>query len=274
MYIITGLIIGIIQAFTEFLPISSSAHTLIIYSFLNIANIDIVLLEVVIHFGTLCAIVLYFRKQLWEYINSLYRTFFKKNTTEIDKINNNSVKVLFVGIIPVGIIGYFFQDFIEQFLHNEKILPFTLILVAILFIITEKYAKQQKGSLQEITWKDALLIGSAQVIALIPGTSRSGITIITGMGQGFSRKLAAEFTFLLAIPTIFGITLKKFFDISINNFTSQEFIFYGTAFFISFILGYVVIKYFLAFLGRHSLRPFAYYRIILGILLIIFFYFV
>lgn len=266
-----SILIGALQGITEFFPISSSAHTLIVYHYLEIKNIDIIFLQVIVHFGTLCAILIYFRKKLAVYIVSLYQYFIKKTRTLENTNNVQIVFYLLIATIPLGLIGYFFEDYIENVVHQGFVVPFTLFIGGILFLGIDYIAKNKYSQLAQLQLPKALTIGIAQVLALIPGVSRSGITILTGMSLGLTRSLAAEFTFLLAIPTLAGVTLKKAIDLSSHQFQTGEFPFYIIAFVTSFIVGFFAIKYLLKYLKNHSLRIFGWYRILLALLLLFLF---
>lgn len=264
-------IIGALQGITEFFPISSSGHTLLLYHYLNIKNIDIIFLQVIVHFGTLCAIIIYFRKKLLEYLQAIYQYFLKRKKTAENMQNVRIVFLLILATIPLGVLGFLFEGYIENVVHQEAIVPFTLLIGGVLFLIIDKFASNKFSELKQLQINNTFLIGLAQVIALIPGVSRSGITILAGMGLGLTRSLAAEFTFLLAIPTLTGVTLKKAIDLSTHQFQSGELQFYVIALFTSFSVGFFAIKYLLKFLEHHSLKIFGWYRIVLAIIIFLIF---
>jgi len=177
---------------------------------------------------------------------------------------------IIVSLIPALAIGYFFEDLIEQKFRSTNAVIVMLVVVGILFIIFEKI-RSKKRELVSMTLVDALIIGLAQVLSFIPGTSRSGITIVGGLARGFSRKEAARFSFLMAIPVLFFAFIKRITQISLSD-SSFSFVFVcilGTI--ISAVVGYVVIKYFLRFLEKRSLVVFAVYRFILAAILLIVF---
>lgn len=279
--LIKSIIFGVIQGLTEFLPISSSAHTLIAYDLFDISNLNIITLQVALHFGTLISIIIYFRKKLIIYIKALFSSIFRLKNLSSKSIKSKEKKsitfeekiiwYIVLATIPIAVFGYFFEDFIENNIHSASIIPITLTIVAILFIISESYAKQSKD-FTKITGKNAVIIGISQILALIPGVSRSGITIITGMGLQLKRNAAAEFTFLLAIPTIFGITLKKIIDfLNLETIPNNLWVYIVSAC-TAGIVGFFCIKYFLKFLANNSLKCFAYYRIVLAIIIIFYLY--
>lgn len=269
MYIFfISLIIGIVQGITEFAPISSSGHTLILYKFLAVPkSIDIITLQIVVHFGTLLAIIMYFYRKIASYIQAFFLYPIKKDLG----LRNNFFLSWYIiaATIPLGIIGFFFENMIENVVHTTYVVPITLIIGGILFILAEKYSQPRYRTLHELKLKDAVIIGTSQVLALIPGVSRSGITIITGMSRNLNRKLAAEFTFLLAIPTVAGVTVKKLLDFQSRTMQQDEILFYIIAGITSWFVGLIVIKFLLNYLANHSLKYFAYYRFALALLVII-----
>lgn len=268
---ISSLIIGFIQGVTEFFPISSSGHTLLIYSLLGVTEFDIVRMQIFVHFGSFCALVVYFRKVLIRYTASVFRCLFRFSRSAVDYENVRLVILLLISVIPIGIFGFLFQPYIENTLHEATVVPISLIIVAFLFILVEWRGRQNRLSLSNIKLIDALIIGFSQIFSLIPGVSRSGITIVTGMSRDLKRSVAAEFTFMLAIPTLLGITLKKFLDISTETITSVEIFYYGTGFLVSFVIGFLSIKFLLVLLKKYPLTYFAYYRILLAIIVIIYY---
>lgn len=273
MELLLSIIYGAVQAFTEFLPISSSAHNYLLFALGNKLSFDfdIILMQIALHLGTLFSIIIYFRKELILYIKKFFQN--RSLPLESKLFDEKALYLILIGIIPIGIVGFLFEKSIETYIrdYSISIIPYTLIIGGILFLIAEHKSKQNKD-LTNITWQIALLIGASQIIALIPGVSRSGITIITGLLLNLKRKAAAEFTFLLAIPTILGISLKKLLDISFTKLSVDEILVYIFACLSSAIIGYLVIKFFLKYLADNKLNVFAYYRFALAIVLLTFFY--
>ncbi len=253
MEIFYATILGIVQGITEFVPVSSSGHLVILHDLLNFELTSALAFDVALHAGTLVAIIIFFFKDIVKYI---------KNKDVI-------LWYILIAIIPAGIAGLLFEDYIDEVLRSSWVVVVMLIAVGVLFILGEKYFKQEKD-LKGLTWKKGLLIGVAQVLALIPGTSRSGITILAGMGVGIKREQAARFSFLIGLPIFAGAALKKSYDLSKMGIASDEIILFIIGFVVSAIVGYACIKYLLKFLEKYSLRGFAYYRFILAILLIIY----
>lgn len=253
-------ILGFIQAVTEFLPISSSGHLILAREFFNfdpkIFNLSF---DIILHFGTLLALIVFFWKDLKEMTISL----FKKGA------DKKLFYAIVLATIPAVLIGLLFSDFIEKELRGSLIVVLMLVIFGIIFIFVENISSKTKG-LKDIKSKDAVLIGGAQAVSLIPGVSRSGITIVTGLFLGFKREEAAKFSFLLSIPTIFLVSLKDIYDLSKSNFTFPYLNVYLVGLAVSAIASFLVIKFFLNYLKKHTLKPFAYYRFALALLFLLF----
>jgi len=233
---INSLILGIIQGITEFLPISSSGHLIVFRDILEFNLQDSLSFDIALHFGTLLAIIFYF----WPDIKRLLIAWFS-SFKDLKKLNTDQKLswLIILASIPAVLIGALFSELIDVYLRHTLIVIITLILGAILFLIIEKIYKT-KLEMKDLNWKKALAIGLAQALALIPGVSRSGITIITGMGLKLQRTEAARFSFLLGIPAMLGATI------------------------------WTAIKFLLAILKKYSMKPFAYYRFLLAIVLIVY----
>lgn len=267
--ILKVIIIGIVQGITEFLPISSSAHTYILYSYMDLNFLDPIILQAFLHLGTLISVVIFFNKKIFLYLNSFIVYHFSFTKATIHKQNALFARYIIYATIPIAVVGYFFEEILEKTFYNPIIISICLFVVGVLFFVVEKISKQTKTELIKITKLQAFLIGCSQVIALIPGVSRSGITIITGMFLNLNRKVSAEFTFLLAIPTILGVATKKIVDVyKLQKFDENIFL-YLIAIVTSAIIGYFCIKYFINFVSSKKLAVFGYYRIILAIIIFI-----
>lgn len=241
------------QGITEFLPISSSGHLVILHDIFNMHLTSDLAFDVALHAGTFLAILIYF-------FNDLVK--FYKSSPKI-------LALICLGAIPAGVVGYFLDDFIESSLRSLYVIIVMLVAVGILLIVAEKY-HQPKQSLAQLTWQKTLAIGLAQIFALVPGTSRSGITIIAGIAVNLKRREAAEFAFLIGLPVFALATLKKMWDLSKIGVEAHEWIMLFIGFFISGIVGFFAIKYLLKFLDKYSLQWFAYYRFALAFALIIY----
>ena len=251
MTIIDSIILGITEGITEFLPISSTAHMIIVSTLLGLKQtLSNVAFEVIIQLGATLAIV------------AIY----------LDKINFKEIelwKKVILAFFPLAIIGFLLRHQIKE-LFNLYTVAWMFIIGGIVFFIVEKIYSEEKVKINEVekvTYRQALLIGFFQVFALIPGTSRSGSTIVGGMLGGLSRKTAADFSFLLAIPTMFVASGYEFVK-NVSSFKDQNLLVLAVGFVVSFISCYIAVKWFLKFVKKYTLNPFGIYRIIVGIILL------
>lgn len=269
--LLKAVIFGIIQGITEWLPISSTGHMILANEFIKLKVSDdfFSMFEVVIQFGSILAVlVLFFHK-----LNP-----FSPRKSRKEKSDTISLwtKVI-VAVIPAGIIGVLFDDKLDELFYNPPTVAITLILYGILFIILENRHKRPRiKSFEQLDYKTALLIGVFQILALIPGTSRSGSTILGAVFLGTSRYIAAEFSFFLAIPVMFGasaLKLLKFFLKVGFGFSALEFSILITGMIVAFIVSIFAIKFLMDYIKKHDFKVFGYYRIILGIIVILYFTF-
>jgi undecaprenyl-diphosphatase UppP len=268
--IIKTVILGIIEGFTEFLPISSTGHLYLADEFvkLNEPTAFINMFMVVIQFGAILAVILiYFHK-----LNPFSP---KKNNVEKKQTWSIWFKVI-VAILPSVIIGLPLNDWMDKHLTSWQVISATLLIYGILFIVVENWLKNkdpQTADLDSLSYKTALEIGLFQVLSLVPGTSRSGATILGGMTVGTSRFVATEFSFFLAIPTMFGASLLKIFKYFKhgNTFTGDQTIILLVGTLVSFIVAYASIKFLLDYIKRNDFKAFGWYRIILAIIVIAYF---
>ncbi|MEA1962963.1 MAG: undecaprenyl-diphosphatase UppP [Patescibacteria group bacterium] len=262
---VIAILFGLIQGVTEFLPVSSSGHLLLTHKFLSLPIDNELAFDVVLHFATFLAVFLYFLKDIIKILKSWLKSFSGK----IDESACVGWQII-LATIPAATAGYFLEDIIENKLRSVFVVVIMLFIVALLFVIFEKIKNKQK-EISDISWKKALIIGFAQSLALIPGTSRSGITIIAGLGVGLKREAAVRFSFLLSLPIILGASIKKIPQLFNAGLDNYEFLILLAAFCASFISGWLTIKYFLRFVKKHSLISFALYRIILAIIVLLLF---
>ena len=273
MSFLEALFLGIVQGLTEFLPISSTGHLTIAGKLMGLISAENperwTSFIAVIQLGTLLAIVVYFWKDLW----SIFITFIKDNIIERKKysqqdINSKMGWLIILGSIPVAIIGLGFKDVIEgAFTKNLYVIATSLIVLGIILALAEKVGKF-KREMKDITWKDTLIIGFAQSLALIPGSSRSGTTITAGIFVGLKRETAARFSFLLSVPAILGSGLLEFYS-SLEYIQVDGLITLAIATIASAISGYLTIAFLLSFLKKHSTMVFVYYRIVIGVVIFI-----
>ena len=256
MTYIEAILLAIIQGITEFLPISSSAHLILLSEFMG--SSQNLFYDVSLHLGTLIAVCLYFRSELMEIVHSFfkYKSFLK----------NQLFNQLFLACIPTLVLGFMFVEIIDSYLRTSLIIAMTTILFGILlFLSTLK--KSYKTDIKDLSISDALLIGVAQSLALIPGTSRSGITITAGLFLGLDNKTASKFSFLMAIPTIGVIALYQFYSVDMEYMVDYfEINILGLI--ISFLIAYTTIDFFIKFINKIGFIPFIIYRIILGMALL------
>jgi undecaprenyl-diphosphatase len=220
----------------------------------------------VLHWGTLVALVLFFWPDLLKYFLAWIRSFshFNLKTDEEARL----AWYLLAGTVPAVVIGYFFADQIENNLRSPFLVSVMLILVGIILYFFDQYGQGLKN-INQLSLKNSLVIGVAQALAFFPGVSRSGITIIAGLSQKLKRQQAAYFSFLLSTPVVFGGGLKKILDLTGDQIVGSDILILFFGFLSSAVTGYFCIKYFLKFLQSHSLKVFAYYRVILGIVILV-----
>lgn len=264
--------LGVIEGITEWLPISSTGHMLLVDEFLQLNASDEFkeMFFVVIQLGAILAVVLLFWKKMWP-----FRLGENKRTVVVrKKVFSVWFKVI-VACVPGAIVTLLFDDFIEAHLHTPFVIAAALIVYGIAFIVVEKHNQTRKPSirkLSEIDYKTALLIGLFQVLSIIPGTSRSGATIIGALIIGVSRTAGAEFTFFLAVPVMFGLSFIKLLKFGLA-FTGTELAILLVGSVSAFLVSLFVIKFLMSYIKKHDFTVFGWYRIALGIVVILYFAF-
>ena len=264
--------LGIVEGVTEWLPISSTGHMLLVDEFLQLDASDSFkeMFFVVIQLGAILAVVLLFWKKMWP-----FRLGENKKTIVVrKKVFSVWFKVV-VACIPGAIVTLLFDKFIEAHLHTPFVIALALIVYGVLFIVIERLNKTRTPKirkLSEIDYKTALLIGLFQVLSIIPGTSRSGATIIGALIIGVSRTAAAEFTFFLAVPVMFGLSFIKLIKFGLA-FTGTEIAILLVGSVTAFLVSLFVIKFLMSYIKKHDFRVFGWYRIALGIIVLIYFAF-
>lgn len=234
-----AVVLGIIQGLTEFLPISSTAHLVLLRSFLDWSMQDSLVFDVSLHAGTLLSLVVCFRYDILDMVRRGRRLLY----------------LILIGTIPAGICGFLFEDFVERSLREPYIIVFSLTIIGVVMLIAERFQKTRL--IEELTIKDALIVGFSQAIALVPGVSRSGITISTALLLGLRRQDSARFAFLLSMPVILGAVILEGRRIIGAGVEVNEFL---VGFIASFISGFFAIKFLLSYLKKHPINVFAYYR--------------
>lgn len=263
MSIIEIIVLALIQGLTEFLPISSSAHLILPSQILGWQDQGLAF-DVAVHVGTLIAVVIYFRKEVVEILGAWFKSFGAQGATDDSKLG----WWIIIGTIPAAVLGLIFKDLIELYLRSAWVIAVTTILFGLLLWYADVKGKQTK-TIYQLTWKSALMIGMAQAMAMIPGTSRSGITMTAGLMLGMNKQSAARFSFLLAIPVISMMGLYYTIELALgDHIVDWTTLILGAG--LSFISAYACIFFFLKIIERMGMMPFVIYRLLLGVGLIVF----
>ena len=253
MSILEALILGLVQGLTEFIPVSSSGHLLLAHELFGTTESTLAF-DVALHVGTLLALILFFRKDLWR----LAKNIIGKNA------DGRLARLLIIATIPAAIAGFLFGDYIDENLRSPLVVALSLAIMGVIMLVVDRKVTPENKA--EVTTKQGMIVGFAQIAALIPGISRSGATMTAGIFSGLDRKQAAKFSFLLAIPIIagsaLGILLK---DGDSLNIGSELFIGMITA----FASGLFAIRFMLGIIAKVGLKPFAYYRIVLALIVFV-----
>lgn len=253
MTIIQAIILSIVEGITEFLPISSTGHLILVSRLLNISQTDFVKsFEIFIQLGAILAVVVLYFQKIWN--------------------NKKSWGKIIAAFIPTGILGLIFYNFVKNnLLGNPYVVVISLFLGGIAILILEKIIAKRDASIhqiEDITYPKTIAIGTTQSLAMIPGVSRSLSTIFGGLLMGLNRSTATEFSFFLAIPTMFSATALDLIKSS-YQFTTEQFLLLAVGFIFSFIFALLSVRFLINFVKKHSFRPFAYYRIILAIVFLV-----
>lgn len=285
------LLLGIVEGITEWLPISSTGHLILVDEFikLNQSRDFMKMFDVVIQLGAILAVVVLYWDKLWPFhtkAKARKKSYFQNQADSgfmksLQSFCNNYCYMdkivlwfkIVVACIPAMVVGLPLDDWMEAHLHTPTVVALMLILYGVIFIIIENYNKKRTPrvvSLETLSFKDALLIGVFQVLSLIPGTSRSGSTIIGGILIGTSREIAAEFTFFLAIPVMFGASFIKLLKFGLA-FTGTELAVLIFGMVVAFAVSIFAIKFLMGYIKKHDFKVFGWYRIILGVLVLLYF---
>lgn len=282
------LILSIVEGITEFLPVSSTGHLILVNEFVKLEPAEFSnAFNVIIQLGAiLSVVVLYFQRlNPWDYekthkyfpknydsLNGQSRLYYR--LTHPDQRTMELWKRVIVGILPAGVLGFLFDDFIDEHLFNPMVVATMLAIWGLIIIFVEKRNKEKvdfvNDNIINVQYKTVLAIGFFQALAMIPGTSRSAATIMGAMILGLSREAAAEFSFFLAIPTMLGATLLKVVK-NVHGFTGSQWLLIVVGMVLSFIVAYVVIKKFMEYISKHDFIPFGIYRIILAAVVFLYF---
>lgn len=273
--ILKAVLFGVVEGITEWLPISSTGHMILLNEFvkLNVSEEFWNLFLVVIQLGAILAVVILYWKTIWPF----KRVKTKQGGSKIKFRKQTFILWLkaLVACIPAGVVGVLADDWLDEHLYTPQIVAIMLIVVGVAFIIIEIFNANRVPrveKLRDLTFKDAFVIGLFQLIAaVLPGTSRSGATILGGLMIGISRTVAAKFTFILAIPVMAGASLLKIVKYGFN-FTGFELAILGTGMVVAFVVSIVIIAFLMNYIRKHDFKVFGVYRIILGILVLVYFY--
>ena len=275
--ILKAILFGIVEGVTEWLPISSTGHLILLEEFVKFENVSenfSEMFDVVIQLGAILAVVVLFIKQIWPFCRK-GRGY--KQSGPLAYVNMDIMTLWFkilVACVPAAVIGVLFDDVLNELFYHWYVVAAALIVFGIAFIVVEDWNKGRTPkvtALSGLTYKAALIIGVFQVIAAVfPGTSRSGATIVGALLIGIARPVAAEFTFFLAIPVMFGASLLKIVKFGLA-FTGTELAVLLVAMVVAFLVSVVVIRFLLTYIKKHDFKVFGWYRIVLGILVILFF---
>jgi len=271
LYLFKAFFLGVVEGFTEFLPISSTAHLLLIGDWINFSSGSEKVFEVVIQFGSILAVMWVFRARLWQLIHGVLSGV---------RSERMFMRNLAVAFLPAAVVGALMIKYIKALFHHPAVFVVTLIVGGLIMLWVERKPRFTRGgaagedsvaaqhvsarSLEQITCRQALIVGFAQCLAMVPGTSRSGATIISGMMAGIQRKTATEFSFFLAMPTMLAASVYDFYRHG-TVLSGHEMTAIGIGFVAAFLSAMVVVRAVLRFVARHTYRPFAWYRIALGL---------
>lgn len=262
MGIVEAIVLGFVQGMTEFLPVSSSGHLIVVRSFFSSPTALDLSFDAVLQFSTILAVLVYFRKDLWNLLVSFFRLLTRKSIEEKER---TLLYAIIVGTIPAVIFGLILEEKMATVFRNTDLVAMMLILGSILMFFAEKHTRP----VTNLTVKKGFFIGLFQSLALFPGVSRSGVTISGGLFQGLSRSEATRFSFILSFPVIFGSGLKKIIDLYSGGLIYDIGFPLLVSFIVAFVFGLISIHYLLKYLENHSLNVFVVYRILLAIVIIV-----
>ena len=261
LIILKAFLLGIVEGLTEFLPVSSTGHLIITGDLINFNGDRAKTFEIFIQLGSILGVMWFYRSRLTALATSM-----KEASSQHFVIN------LFIAFLPAAIVGFLLHKHIKIYLFDPKVVAGALIVGGVLILVIERFTNEPKiDDIDKLSHLDALKVGIAQTAALFPGISRSGATIMGGLLSGLSRKTATEFSFFLAMPTMFAATLYDLYN-NIHLLNKNDIAIFATGFIMAFFVALIVVKMFLAYIAKHNFTVFAYYRIIFGGLVLIYFW--
>ena len=267
--LIKALFYGIVEGITEWLPVSSTGHMILFEEFVKFQQSDafMEMFRVVIQLGAILAVVVLFWDKIWPFCADKKQNYLKKDSW------NLWFRIL-VATMPALVLGLLLDDWLDAHFYNFVTVATMLIVYGVLFIVVENGRKKTKprvSSLAQLTYRDAFIIGLWQVLAMIPGPSRSGATIVGGLLLGASRAVAAEFTFFLAIPVMAGASLLKVLKFGLA-FSGEELAVLLVGMVVAFLVSLFAIRFLMAYVKRHDFKVFGWYRIVLGVILLAYYF--
>lgn len=260
MSILEAIILGIVQGATEFLPISSSGHLVLVPAIFDLSQPSLNTIAVA-HLGSLVAVLIYFRRDLWSILTAFLRGLGQRNP--LGTVDARLGWYILAGSVPAAAVGLLFADTFDEIFGNPTMAAFFLLVTASLLVIGERMLTGEK-TLSTMNWGDAITVGLFQMLALFPGISRSGSTITGGLWRGLNRETAARYSFLLGVPAILGAGLLSILDLQQSGSLAREWQILLAAFLAAAVIGYLCIYFLLAWLRSHTLYIFAAYCALLG----------
>lgn len=264
MDLIQAILLGILQGITEFLPVSSSGHLALARAVIGREIVQGITFEIVVHFGSFCSIVVYFRKKIADILTDLFSSFSPSGIRQKEFIYNKNARfsyIILLSMIPAMIVGFTLKDPIEQLFLNPVFVSAMLLITGSLLFLT----KFSKNLPNDVDAKRGLLMGIAQACAIVPGISRSGSTIATGLFTGVNRESVANFSFLMVLPVLAGAMLLEVLEVMENGMATDEILSLIAGFLASFISGYFALKYLIILLKREKFHYFSYYCWAVGV---------
>ncbi len=256
--ILKALFLGILEGLTEFIPVSSTGHLIVAAYLIEFSEIPEQVFEIAIQFGAILAICFVYQRRLLKVVFNLG-----------SKVEQNFVLNLLIGVLPAVVLGLLFHDFIKEVLFNVAVIAYALIIGGIILIIFDRLKLSNKvADLDQLSKLTAFKIGFCQCIAMIPGVSRAGATIVGGVAFGLTKRSASEFSFFLAIPTILGAALLDLYK-NFEHLNMQHFFIILLGFIAAFFAAWLVVRQFISLVERYGFAPFGYYRIALGIVILL-----
>lgn len=255
-----AVVLGLVEGMTEFIPVSSTGHLILGAELLGFTNEGSIAFKIAIQLGSILAVFAAYRERFWrEGVG-----FLRREPAAIAFVRN-----LLLGFLPAAVVGFFAYDFIRELLESPMVVAIALIAGGVVILLVEwAVTPRPDGTIEGMGWVRALGVGALQCLAMIPGVSRSGATIIGGLAMGMDRKTATEFSFFLAMPTMLAATLYSLWK-ERHHLNSDSFLLIAIGFLVAFLSALVVVRWFVRFVSKHGFAPFAWYRIVVGAIAVV-----